>query len=203
MASRKTAEIRKTEIVATLLSLADTIGPDRISTNDVAKAVGVTQAAIFRHFPTKNDLWAEAAAEIAARVRTAWSSAENPAASPEIRLIELLGAQLGQIAAMPALPTIICSRELNVSNPKLREIFAGVMTDFQARITGELAAMQRAGRCRADVDCGDAALLLVSIVQGLAMRWCIGARSFSITDEGLRLLARQIELHRCMTTESN
>ena len=57
MLQRKPAEDRKTDIVEALLRLADQIGPDRLTTNDIAREVGVTQAAIFRHFPTKAELW--------------------------------------------------------------------------------------------------------------------------------------------------
>ncbi|MEZ5869283.1 MAG: TetR family transcriptional regulator, partial [Defluviimonas denitrificans] len=54
---RKPADLRKAEIVAKVIDLADRIGPDRVTTGAVAKAVGVTQAALFRHFPTKADMW--------------------------------------------------------------------------------------------------------------------------------------------------
>lgn len=50
---RKSAELRKTQIVTTILDLADKIGPDRVTTGAIAAEVGVTQAAIFRHFPSK------------------------------------------------------------------------------------------------------------------------------------------------------
>ena len=59
---RKSAELRKAEIVATVLDLADRIGPDRVTTGAVASQIGVTQAALFRHFPTKADLLDEVAA---------------------------------------------------------------------------------------------------------------------------------------------
>ncbi len=54
---RKSAERRKAEIVIVVLALADRIGPDRVTTGAVATAIGVTQAALFRHFPTKAALW--------------------------------------------------------------------------------------------------------------------------------------------------
>ncbi len=38
---RKRADLRKAEIVATILALADRIGPDRVTTGAVASAVGV------------------------------------------------------------------------------------------------------------------------------------------------------------------
>ena len=38
MSNRKTAEDRKADIIAALLGIADQIGPDRLTTNDVARA---------------------------------------------------------------------------------------------------------------------------------------------------------------------
>ncbi len=48
---RKSAEDRKAEIVDAALRLADDIGPDRLSTEVLAEAVGISQPGIFRHFP--------------------------------------------------------------------------------------------------------------------------------------------------------
>ena len=72
MLRRKPAEDRKADIVAAVLVLADRIGPDRLTTNDIAHEVGVTQAAIFRHFPTKAELWTAVGDAIADRLEKAW-----------------------------------------------------------------------------------------------------------------------------------
>ena len=68
MSTRKPAEDRKAEMIEALLVIADRIGPDRLTTNDIARAVGVTQAAIFRHFPTKAELWSATGEVIAERL---------------------------------------------------------------------------------------------------------------------------------------
>ena len=52
MAVRKPAPERKAEILEATLRLADELGPDRLSTEAIARAVGLTQPGIFRHFPT-------------------------------------------------------------------------------------------------------------------------------------------------------
>ena len=54
---RKPSPERKAEIVETAIGLADQVGPDRITTEMIAKAIGVTQATVFRHFPKKGDIW--------------------------------------------------------------------------------------------------------------------------------------------------
>ncbi|MEZ5753216.1 MAG: hypothetical protein R3D90_00110 [Paracoccaceae bacterium] len=51
MLRRKSAEDRKTEIIAAVLDLADRIGPDRLTTNDIAQEVGVTS----RYLPALPD----------------------------------------------------------------------------------------------------------------------------------------------------
>lgn len=72
MVERKSADSRKAEIVASTSRLADELGPDRLTTDAVAKAVGLTQPGIFRHFPSKQDLWLAVAAEIARTMTDAW-----------------------------------------------------------------------------------------------------------------------------------
>ncbi len=59
--SRKRADDRKSEIVMVALRLADELGPDRLTTNAVAKVVGLSEPGIFRHSPTKQALWEEIA----------------------------------------------------------------------------------------------------------------------------------------------
>ena len=57
-----------------------------------------------------------------------------------------------------------------------------------------LHAMAQAGMMGADVQPKDAAVLLTSLVQGIAIRWSLGSRSFDIVPEGMRLLEVQLVL---------
>ncbi len=191
---RKPADLRKAEIIATVLALADRIGPDRVTTGAVALAVGVTQAALFRHFPTKAAMWQAVADHVAEQLSLAWDSALSETTGPTQRLRALLHAQLGQIAATPALPTLLFSRELNVENEALRGIFRGRLASFHSLLIDEIRQGQAAGLLRTDVQPADAAALLTSLIQGVAIRWTLGARDFPLVDEGLRLLDVQLRL---------
>jgi TetR/AcrR family transcriptional regulator len=197
MLRRKPAEDRKADIVAAVLALADRIGPDRLTTNDIAHEVGVTQAAIFRHFPTKADVWTAVGDAIADRLESAWQVAANSSESPLERLRALIAAQLRQIEQTPALPAILHSRELNMDNAALRERFRGVLMQYQAYLVANLEAMADADLIGAGVHPKDAAVLLTSLVQGIAIRWSLGSRSFAIVPEGLRLLEVQLVLFAC------
>ena len=194
MLQRKPAEDRKADIVEALLRLADQIGPDRLTTNDIAREVGVTQAAIFRHFPTKAELWSAVGEVIAARLAEAWQQALAANTTPKDRLRALIAAQLRQIEAIPALPAILHSRELNVDNANLRQRFRGILMQYQAHLVANLEGMIADGSITPDVRPQDAAILLTSLVQGIAIRWSLGSRGFALQPEGLRLLDVQLAL---------
>ncbi|WP_372613001.1 TetR/AcrR family transcriptional regulator [Aquicoccus sp.] len=194
MATRQRAADRKAQIVGEVLRLADEIGPDRLSTADVARAIGISQPAIFRHFPTKGALWLAVAEGIAERLREAWASAEAEAVAPEARLRALIAAQLTAISETPAVPSILFSRELQVDNPALRDVFRGLLGCFQSRLVAAIGELQAAGSLRRESSAEDVAVLLTSLVQGVAIRWTLGARGFALVDEGLRLLDVQLAL---------
>jgi AcrR family transcriptional regulator len=194
MSGRQSAEERKAQIVAEVLRLADEIGPDRLSTTDVARAIGLSQPAIFRHFPTKGALWLAVAEDIADRLQSYWAAAEAGATGPQARLKALIGAQLTAIAETPALPSILFSRELQVDNPALRDVFRKLLSAFQGRLVAVIRDLQAAGDLKRDVSPEDVAILLTSLVQGAAIRWTLGARGFALVPEGLRLFDVQMEL---------
>lgn len=179
-----------------MLRLADELGPDRLTTVALAKAVAVTQPGIFRHFPTKQDLWFAVAEHIALTMTAAWEVALAAETTPQKRVTALITVQLRQIAAHPAIPAILHSRELHTENAALRAQFVALMTQFQTLLVETLAEGSATGVFRGDLAPKDGAILLISLVQGLAIRWSLGQRVFSLEDEGSRLLACQLDLFR-------
>lgn len=194
MIVRKRADHRKAEIVLTMLQLADELGPDRLTTKAVAEAVGLTQPAIFRHFPTKQALWAAVAKEITGKMTSAWVKVFENNAIPQDRLKGLILVQLQQIEASPAIPAILFSRELHVENDALRQSVLSLMAQLTGNLSAELVKGQNAGVMRKDIAAEDGAFLLVSLIQGLAIRWSLSGKSFDLQAEGKRLLNTQMNL---------
>lgn len=201
--ARTSATTRKAEIVAATLRLADELGPDRLTTQAVADAVGLTQPAIFRHFSTKQALWQAVAETIDAKMTKAWQSVLASNSAPLDRLALLIRTQLRHIEGNPAIPAILHSRELQVENSDLRDRFRSLMMRFQGLLRTELMAARDGGLIRSDVDPDDGAVLLISLVQGLAIRWALSSRLFVLEEEGKRLLDAQMRLFRPAAAEKN
>jgi hypothetical protein len=81
-----------------------------------------------------------------------------------------------------------------VENAALRERFRTVLMQYQAHLVANLDAMARTGEVAGEVRTDDAAVLLTSLVQGMAIRWSLGSRTFDIVAEGMRLLEVQLAL---------
>ena len=189
---RKPSSERRAEIMETAIGLADRIGPDRITTEMIARAIGVTQATVFRHFPKKGDIWASVATYLTSRMREAW---DRPGAVDGTAVARLEGVVLDHlrlIAQMPALPAILVSRELHGDNAPLRLTLQRAMASFHQRIRALIVEAIAVGAFRDDLPADDAAFLIIGMIQSLAMRWSIGGRSEDLVAVGERLLAVQI-----------
>ena len=188
---RKTAKQRKDQSIRAVLDLAAREGPDRLSTQQIARAVGVTQPAIFRHFPTKQDLWTGVAEEIAEQMRRCWHRTLAGSSGPLPALCALIAAQLDLLQTRPAILAIVFSHELQYENPALREIFRDLMMDLHGHIADLVAATRGARAVMSETD-REAAFLFLALVQGVALRWSLSGREFDLVEEGRRLLDLQV-----------
>lgn len=191
---RKTALDRKAEIVATAIRLAADIGPDRVTTQHLADAVGVTQPAIFRHFKTKCEIWLAVGDHIVDEMDALHSHAvEVSGGDAHDTLKRLIGHHLGHIARQPAIPAILFSRELQAGNATLRAKFTAVLNQRRDAIAELIRHAQNAGQHSAHILADDAAHLVVAALQGLSMRWLLEERSFDLAEEGSRVLGAMID----------
>ncbi len=194
MSERKSAETRKLEIIQTVLKLADTVGADRLSASMIAREIGISQPAIFRHFPGMKDLWLAVAEQIENSMKKKWDRVLDQNNSALDRLKLLLLTQLQYIQTVPAVPGILFSRELHAGNKTLRLAFSGIMLALHRRITQLIIEGQQSGCFQAKQTPEDSAFIMIGFVQGLALRWSISGKSFNLVEEGERLLEIQINI---------
>ena len=187
---RKSAEDRKKQIVETAIRLAGNLGPKRLTTQQLAYEIGVSQAAIFRHFPTKGHIWLAVAEHIS---RFMGQNTKLDGAKPgQDVLLTMAKGHLNFVQRTPAVPAILFSQELHSENADLRAIFTKLMARNHAMFSRVVTQEISAGNFRADLDADDAAYLVLALIQGLAMRWSLNDRDFDLPAEGERLLKVQL-----------
>ncbi|WP_173495325.1 MULTISPECIES: TetR/AcrR family transcriptional regulator [unclassified Marinobacterium] len=195
MLKRMSATKRKDELINALLELAYEIGPDRLTTSDIAARIGVTQGTVFRHFKNKDELWVAAIRKVTDGLKSAWT--ENLLLSKEVdakqRVARLVRCQLELIQNTPALPLILFSRELNTENEELRTIIRETLFVFDSHLTS-LIEEALIGRDQSEITVPDIAKYLTSLIQGQAVRWGLSDKSFDLVTSGNQLSLKLIDV---------
>lgn len=184
---RLSAGERQDEIVRVAIELAADRGVDAVTTQDMADAMGLTQGAIFRHFPTKDDIWVAAIGwvrgQLMARVEKAASQGEHPLDSLE----RIFHAHIGFINKHPAIPRLIFSDELRNKNPRLKQLIQEILGGYEAKIAALLRAAKEQGLARADLDEQSAATLFIGMIQGLVLQSSIFAGNRSLSEQAKKV----------------
>lgn len=182
---------RREQILEAMLSMTAEQGPDRVTTRALAGRLGVTEPALYRHFPGgKSEMWRALAWLVGERMQAAWRAAleQADADAPVSRVRALVGAQLRIIQDIPALPAILFSRTLHRDNAALRAGVGEVAGRFHARLEQLVDAAVARGEFRSDLDADVAAWLLIAVIQGTAVRWSLADHGFDLEREAGRLL---------------
>ncbi|MBC3987026.1 TetR/AcrR family transcriptional regulator [Streptomyces sp. AC536] len=144
--------------------LLRTIGLARATTKEIARAAGCSEAALYKHFRNKEDIFVRVLEERLPKLGPLLAElTEHPGERDmtenltEIarRAAEFYASSVPIIAALYAEPTL-----LKRHNEGLREINAGPRRPLDG-LAGYLRAERAAGRLRPDADCDSAAALLL------------------------------------------
>jgi TetR/AcrR family transcriptional regulator len=170
-ATRRSSEDRQQEIVLTVLTLAQERGVDAITTQAIAEHMGLTQGAVFRHFPNKEAIWAAVLDWLQARLGEVFEAA--PDASPLAEVTRIFNAYMALFATYPSVPRLFFSDTFHHPYPSLHERLQEMVQRCEGRLALWLAEAAERGEVRADLPPPAAAKLLLTAIQGLAFQSCV------------------------------
>jgi len=163
-------EARQREIVATVLALARERGPDAITTQAIADRMGVTQGAVFRHFPDKEAIWLAVFAWVRESLGAAFVAAMGKASSPLARIEQAFLAHASFIAANPGVPRVMFHELQYPGDSPVRNDVRTMITGYRKRLMQLFAQAKAAGELPDDLDTALAPVLFIGAVQGLVIQ---------------------------------
>ena len=194
MNRRKSSQDRKVEILAATLELAFEVGPDHVTTGEIAAKLGLTQPAIYKHFPKKKDIWQAVGEMLCEQIEENILGCIRAVQKPVDRLRQLVFNHLHLVLKTPALPEIMVVRDPTGTLIEARRQIRTAMGEYHRAVTQELALLHAAGQLRAGLRPDDAAALLAGAVQGLVLRLIVTRDQTPLLHEGERLLDLQLSL---------
>lgn len=168
--ARQSTELRQAEIIATMLHLAAERNPADITTTDIAKAMRVTQGALFRHFATKEAIRLAVVEWIEAQLLGALLAARQAAPDALAALRAMFLAHVRFAQAYPGVPRLIFAELQQAEVSPVRLVVQKIMQRYRQVLAETLSQAMAAKRIRADVDCQAAASLFLGGIQGLVIQ---------------------------------
>lgn len=168
--NRLPTEARQAEIVAAALRLAQNSSPASITTTDLARALGLSQGALFKHFATKEAIWLAAMTWVAEHLLGALNNAAHQAATPLEALRGVFDAHVNFVVTHPGVPRMIFHELQQPADSPLKQQVRSLLQAYRQLLLRLLKAAVQRGDVAADLDESAAATLFVGIVQGLVMQ---------------------------------
>jgi len=136
----------------------------------MADAMGLTQGAVFRHFPTKDAIWLAVMDWVRAELGRVVGEAIAASADPFDALERVLLAHVGFVARHPGIPRLLFAELEDARDTRLKQLIQQVMSGYERRIAGLVAEAKARRLADPRIDEANAAALFLGMVQGLVMQ---------------------------------
>ena len=186
-ASRLPTQARQAEIVAAALHLVQDRSPATITTTDLARAMGLSQGALFKHFPTKDAIWLAAMNWVAEHLLRTLQEAAQQAQTPVEALRRVFDAHVAFVVAHPGVPRMIFHELQQPEDSPLKQQVRLLMQGYRQLLLGLLNAAAQRGDLVPELDAPAAATLFLGIVQGLVMQSMMSGQISTMHTEAPRV----------------
>jgi AcrR family transcriptional regulator len=186
--SRKNSAERQKEIVQAVLGLIAEQGVQGVTMTRIADRVGITEAALYRHFRGKMEI-------VAATIDTAFDElhailrASAGGGTTCEMLKNVLTAHLRFIEKRPGMARILFSDEVHFNSPVLRKKLLQRGEQVASLIAGLLHAGSAAGELQADLDVKSATVLYRGIIQAQVLLWAHAEKKDGLVDSAAGIWA--------------
>ncbi len=182
--------------MATVIALAAEQNPSEITTTAIAVRMHLTQGALFRHFPTKEAIWAAVMEWVAERLLAEIDEAAQSAVSPLASLEAMFMAHIDFVAKHPGVPRILFGELQRAEVSPAKEVVQTMLGQYGLRLHALIEEGKAQGELAAEIDPTAAATLFIGSIQGLVMQALLAGKmrrmrtdapgAFAILARGIR-----------------
>ncbi len=158
------------ETVQALIALAAEQNPTDITTAAVAKRLGLTQGALFRHFPSKDAILKAVMEWVADRLLARIDRAAQSASSPISALEAVFLAHIDFVVEHPGVPRMLIGELQRSEDTVTKRMVRTLLRCYTERLIRLMELGKRQGQLDPDLDPAAASTLFVGTIQGLVMQ---------------------------------
>ena len=168
--SRLSSETRQTQIIETVIALAAKHSPAQITMQEIADVIGVTQGALFRHFPNKESIWLATIEWIENELLGTLEAVAKKAVSPVDGLRQVFFSHVVFVIARPGVPRLIFNELQQPADSAIKATVRQLLQRYRQLVSSLLVAAVEGHEIDSEVDVSAAATLFLGSIQGLVMQ---------------------------------
>ena len=179
---RQPTAIRKGQIVEEVANLVMTKGMTGVTIHDIASGIGVTEAAVYRHFLNKRQIFSYVIRKWEERLINSLSSPHLSDTKATDDLERVFWSQIDITGGHRALAFILIVEAITFEMPELNAQVAEVMTNYMESIQQIIQKGIFQEEFRPDLNLDAAATVFMGLVQSTATLWALNHYSSGLTE---------------------
>ena len=155
-------------------------GSEHVTVRRIAKEVGFSEGAIYRHFKSKRDILSLMADHIEESLLGDITREGATGHTPLETLDLTLRSHLSTIAQRHGVSFQVIAEIISLGDKKLNKKISNTISQYIDRLKQLISEAVKAGELRDDVDLDGSAMLLFGMIQGLVNVWALSGYSFNL-----------------------
>ena len=164
------ADERRAATVQAVVDLAARQNPAEITTTAIADRMGLTQGALFRHFPNKDAILEATMSWVSERLLIGVDNAAEGVASPAAALEAVFMTHIDFVARHPGVPRMLFGELQRPGETLAKRMAQTLIRQYEQRLRRLMEAGKAQGELDAKLNVDAAAVLFIGTIQGLVMR---------------------------------
>ena len=167
---RLSAEERRAGTIEAVVELAAEQNPSDITTTAIAQRMGLTQGALFRHFPTKDAILEAVMTWVAERLLSRVDRAAQNVTSPLAALEAVFMAHIDFVSEHPGVPRMLFGELQRPGETLPKRMVQTLIQRYGERLRHLLERGKAIGELDANLDIEAASVSFIGSIQGLVMQ---------------------------------
>jgi len=179
---------RKERLIITAIEVIDELGIQALSTREIAKRQGISEAALFRHFKSKNELLIAVLDHFSKFDNDIFQSAKLKNLSPKESIIYFIKKTVEYYENYPAITSIMQVFDVLRYDVELCDKVRKILDNQTTMIRDLVEGAKNKGEIRIDTDCAILALIIMGSFREICLKWRFSNHEFSLKEVTLSAL---------------
>jgi len=181
---RETTDVRQQQIADAVGSLIFKYGSEHLTVKRIAAEVGISEAAIYRHFKSKKSILSFLLSHIEESLLNDISPEPMSTKQVTLEAIEkIIQSHFSMISMRKGISFQVIAEIISLGDRKLNRQASRTIDKYISRLKELLSEGVRDGAVRQDIDLEASATLLFTLIQGLVNIWALSEGSFNLIEK--------------------